>query len=298
MSPVSIAILGLNGTLGAPTLAALELPKFADKVKFPVLAITRDPSKKTSTKHVKYVQGDYAKGADDIAEKLKGVDVIVELLSPTPDIFAATEKIAFAVKPKLYIPSQFGTDIPASDAIFPGFIGIKTEHTNRLRKGGIKVVDIITSLFRADGAFLTEIVGHMGANVDTKKVRYLGSPDQKFHFTTLPDIGRVIASVLTTDPAKLPDTLRVFSDVSTPRTVVERYSKTHGVQFTEEGLISKEQALAEGQKLWKEKGFDLSQFLYYLQVIVSQGEDKGLYFSKNDRELVNPNESLWKWESL
>ena len=92
MSKPSVAIFGLNGTLGAPTLNAIQTT-FADKFLFPVLAVTRDTSKVTSTDKVKYIKGDYINGTSELAEQLKGTDVIIELVSPNPELFAAIETI-------------------------------------------------------------------------------------------------------------------------------------------------------------------------------------------------------------
>lgn len=295
MSKTSIAIFGINGALGKPTLEALTSSTFADKFQLPVLAVTRDASKVTSTDQVKYIQGDYITGQAALISELKGIDVIVELLSPNPDVFAATEAIAAAVKPKLYIPTQFGIDIEAGSEVLPGFLGIKVEHADKIRASGIKVVDVYTSLFAEPGSFLYENIASVGGDPAAKKVTYLGSPNTKISFSTLPDVGRVITSLAATPVSEIPQKVRVQSGEVTPAEVVARYEKTHDVKF-EVSEISKEQALEDGKKVWAE-GFNPSRFLYYLQVLASQGAGKGLSFVKNDNELVNPGEKLWKWSS-
>ena len=50
MSKVSITIIGLNGFLGKPVLAAINSGIFDDKINFPIKAITR---KEPGTKHEK-----------------------------------------------------------------------------------------------------------------------------------------------------------------------------------------------------------------------------------------------------
>lgn len=292
MSKVSVAVFGLNGTLGQPTLEAIKSPVFADKFQFPILAVTRNSSKYTSDEHVKYIQGDYINGQDALVKELSGVDVIVELLHPEPQLFAATEAIASQVKPKIYIPSQFGTNLEDANKVFPGFLDIKTNHSDAIRKFGIKVVDIYNGFF-AQGHWLYEVIGHVGADVNTKTVTYYGSPDQKFAYSSLTDVGRVIASAASKPASELPDKLKVQSGEVSNAEVVKRYEETHDVKF-EVKTIPQEDVLAEAKQVWAQ-GFDPSKFLYYLQVLVSAGVDKGVSFSKNDDELVNPGESLWKW---
>lgn len=291
-----IAVIGLNGVLGSHALTALKSDAFASKVSFPVLAVTRDPSKYTSDEHVKYVGGDYS-NPDALAEQLKGVDVLVSVVGVNPELFQSLEKLVAAVKPKLYIPSQFGVDIDNALEVFPGFLGLKKQHSDAVRKNGQKVVDVSTSLFAQEGAFLYEVTQHIGADPQSKKALYLGSPDQKFSFTHVADIGRVIASLAThSSPLDIPDKVRVQSGLLTPKQVVEKYEQSHNVKFETE-TVSKEDAYKQAQEVWA-KGFDPSKFLYYLNVLVSQGEEKGVYFTTTTNELVNPGESLWKWESF
>lgn len=292
MSKTSIAVFGLNGTLGKPTLEALKSAAFADKFQFPVLAVTRDPSKYTSDEYVKYIAGDYIGGKDALVKQLTGVDVIVELLSPEPTLFSAIEAIVAEVKPKVYIPSQFGCDLDDSGKVLPGFLQIKSDHSAALRKSGVKVVDIFTGFF-AEGLWLYEIVGHAGIDTEAKTVTYFGSPDSKFAYSSLEDVGRVIASVASKPAGELPDTVRVQSGEVSFAEVAKRYEESHDVKL-EAITVSEADVAAEAAKVWAQ-GFDPSKFLYYLQVVAAAGVDKGASFSKVDRELVNPGESLWKW---
>lgn len=292
MSKVSVAIFGLNGALGQPTLDAIKSSIFADKFQFPILAITRDASKQTSDEHVKYVQGDYINGKEALVEQLKGVDVIVELVSPNPDLFTAIETIVAEVKPKIFIPTQFGCNLEDARKVFPGFLGLKTAHSNNVRKSGIKVVDIYNGFF-AQGHWLYEVIGHVGADPKTKTVTYFGSPDLKVAFTSLTDVGRVIASIASKPASELPDKVRVQSGEVSAAEIVKRYEETHNIKF-EVKTVPQEEALEKAKQVWAQ-GFDPSKFLYYLQVLSSAGVDNGVSFSKNEDELVNPGESLWKW---
>lgn len=293
MSKVSVAIFGINGTVGAPLIKAIQSETFAGKFQFPILAVTRDVSKVTSTDKVKYVEGDYA-NATALAEKLKGTDVIVELVKPDPQIIANVEKVVALVKPKLFVPSQFGVALPDAQKIFPGILALKTEHSKNVRALGIKVVDVYTSFF-AEGAWLYEIIGHVGADLESKTVTYFSSPDVPFTYSSLTDIGRSVASLITKPVGELPDEVRIESGKITAGQVVQRYEETHDVKFTVKEVVPREEVLKRAKEEWAANGFQPAKFLYYLQVVSSLGEGYGTLFSKNDRELVNPGESLWTW---
>ena len=293
MSKVTIAIIGLNGYLGKHVLNAINSGVFDSKIQFPVKAITRKEGSQ-STDKIKYIVSPETSPDDaNLIDSLKGVDAIVELTGPNPELFSKIEKIVEKVKPKLFIPSQFGTDIGQVDTYAPGFLALKTQHSQAVRKLGIKVVDIITALFAVPGAFLYDWVG--AAGITEKGVNLIGDIDQKFHVSKLEDVGNVVLAVATHQPySDLPDTIHVASEVITVKDVIDRYEKSKGIKLD---IISKKSA-EEGKKEFVDKlnaGFNPKDFLFYLQVIVAQGLDKGTYFSKLDNELVNPNESLWNW---
>lgn len=208
-------------------------------------------------------------------------------------MFANIEQIVAKVQPKLFIPSQFGTDIPQVDTYAPGFLALKSQHSQAVRKLGVKVVDIITSLFAVPGAFLYDWVATVG--ITDKGVNLIGDINQKFHVSKLEDVGNAVLAIATHKPySDLPDVVHVASDTITVQDVIDKYSSSKNVKLD---IVSKKSA-EEGKKEFIDKlnaGFNPDDFVFYLQVIVAQGLDKGLYFSKLDNELVNPKESLWKW---
>ncbi|KHC73260.1 putative oxidoreductase [Candida albicans SC5314] len=296
MSKVSITIIGLNGFLGKPVLEAINSGIFDDKINFPIKAITRKEPE-TKNDKIEYVVSEINEESikSTLSQKLSGTDVIIELIGPNPEAFANIENLVDAIKPKLFIPSQFGTDIPKVDEYAPGFLGIKTQHSENVRKLGVKVVDIITSLFAVPGAFLYEWVGSTGINADDKTVKLIGDINQQFDISKLEDVGKAVLSIATNpNPRELPDTIRIGSDRITVKDVIDRYSKDHNVELK----VVSEQSAEDAKKEFTESlkaGFDGEKFLWYLQVIAAQGLDKGLLSSKLDNELVNPGESLWKW---
>lgn len=292
MSKVSVAILGINGTVGEPLIESIQSETFASKFQFPILAVTRDPSKYTSTDKIKYIEGDYVNHAA-LAEKLNGIDVIVELLHPDPVLFGKIEKLVAAVKPKLFIPSHYGMDLPKVNKIFPNFLGLKTAHSANVRALGIKVVDVYTSFFSERG-WLEDIVRQVGIDTESKSVTYFSSPDAPFSYTAITDVGRTVAAVISLPISELPDELRVESGKLTPAEVVKRYEETHNVKLEVKGTVPRDEVIKKAKEEWA-KGFDESKFFYYLQVVASLGEGYGANFPETDRELINPGESLWTW---
>lgn len=291
MTKPTVAIIGTSGALGKPTLDAFESSIFADKFQFPIKTLSR--SSKPSTDKIEYIQGSLDdEGIDKVVEAFKGVDVIIELSGP--QVYGPVETLVKQVKPKLFIPSQFGTEIDKSDKVFPGFLDIKTKHSKAVRDVGIKTVDPGTSLFASPGAFLYEIVGQVGIDPESKTVTYRGEPDLKFSFTHVNDIGRSVAAIAAIDPSKLPDKVRIQSGLITPSQVVERYEKDHNVKLTVKNE-SAEEALKAGQAKYAQ-GFNPADFLFYLNVLLSQGVDNGLRFSQNENELVNPGNNSWTWD--
>lgn len=291
MSKVSIAVIGLHGFIGEHVLAAINSGKFDEKIQFPVKAVTRKVDAK-STDKIQYV---HAPELSDpkLATELKGVDVLVELTTPTPEIFKNIEELIERVNPKLFIPSQFGTDLLQLGTYASGFLDFKTEHSENVRKLGVKVVDIITSLWATPGAYLYDWVGAVG--ITEEGINVIGDINQKLNICKLEDVGNVVLAVATFQQvANLPDVLHIASDTVTVKNIIDRYSVSKNKDLKVISEISAEQ----GRKILNDKlkaGFKEDDFYFYLQAIVAQGLDKGLYFSKLDNELLNPNESLWKW---
>ncbi|EGW31257.1 uncharacterized protein SPAPADRAFT_56141 [Spathaspora passalidarum NRRL Y-27907] len=266
MFPVSLAIIGLNG------------------------ALTRQDT--PSTDKIQYIKTEInSETVDSIAESLASVDVIAELVASNPVLFATLEKVADKVEPKLYIPSQFGSDFEVVNKILPGFLQFKVQHTANLRSLGLKTVDVITNYFAKPGAFLYEHVTHVGIDPNDNTVFQIGDLDTKLSFTRVEDIGSVVAAVATTPVDKLPNTVKVQSGVISYKELIEIYEAKHNVKLTIKEKITKE----EGKKLAKEKlnaGFNPKDFTFYLHVLGAYG----LEYDINHNELLNPNESVWKWQ--
>ncbi|CAD1812073.1 unnamed protein product [Candida parapsilosis] len=292
-SKASIAILGLNGKLGKHVINAINSGIFDSKIQFPVKAITRKEGH-TSTDKIEYIVSPETSVEDThLIDSLKGIDVFIDLTGASPEASEKVKQIVTKIKPQLFIPSQFGSDVEQVQKYAPGFLAKKTQLSQSIRQLGIKVVDIYTSFFAIPGSVLYDMVTPVGIFEDG--IHLIGDIDQKFSISKLEDIGRVVLSVATHKLYKdLPDTIHVASDTVTVKDVIDQYEKSKGTKLN---IVSKKSA-EEGKKEFLDKynaGFDFNDFVFYLQTIIAQGVDKGVYFGKLDNELVNPNESLWKW---
>lgn len=290
-----IAVIGSNGFLGKPVLAALTSDTFSKKISLPIIATTRSVKDKASSNKLKYVEADLSESnLDNLYDIFKGIDVIVELTSPNQKVFSVIEKIVAHVEPKLFIPSQFGNDLEFTDKYLPGFSSLKTEHSANARKAGVKTVDIIAGFFVIAG----QVVGHLGIDTEANTVTFRGDPDLKLAISKLEDVGNTIASLSTSSSySNIPDKVRIYSFLASNRDIAKEYESFNNVQLKELPPISKAESLKEGQERFA-KGYKPSDFFYYLGIIASQGVDQGLAFSSNERELVNPKESVWKWGKL
>lgn len=286
-----VAVIGINGLLGKPVLEALTSEKFSGNYSLPVRAISRKKSDKEDSELIKYYEGF---DSDSYKKALAGADVVISLTgTPSQEVLDAV----IATKPKLYIPSQFGTDL--SKPLFVPVLDLKVQHSKAARDAGIKVVDVYTALFAKEGSFLYEIIAHVGADVQNKKVRYVGDPHTKFNFSTFPDIANTLAVLASKEPSSIPDTIRIYSGVTDQESVIKRYEQSHGIKF-ETSTISLDDAIAEAKERFsKWTDFNIQDFFFFLQVFAAGGEGKGVAFvTDNEREFVNPGESIFKWGQL
>ncbi|KAJ9090866.1 hypothetical protein QFC19_009378 [Naganishia cerealis] len=288
----SVAIVGINSVIAPKLIEALEGSVFAGKFQFPIKAITRSTEGKSSTDKLKYVAVNY----DDpalVVKELQGTDVIISLLTVNPDVLKTLESIVKEVKPKLYIPSQFGVDVKYVSSYIPGLLNVKDDHSENVRAAGIKVVDIYNGFFASPKSWLYEIVPHLGIDVEKKEYVARGDLNTQISYTNLTDLGLAIASIASNPSGNWPQQVKIQSGKVTVKDVIERYEKDHGVKLTQKEAVSKEDTLKQVYE--KLKNFNPADFVFYLHAIAAQGEGKGANFTENDDELVNPGEKLWKW---
>ncbi|GME76684.1 unnamed protein product [Ambrosiozyma monospora] len=291
MTKPVIAVFGTNGALGKPTLDALTSSTFSSKVSLPIRAITRDPSKYTSNDKIKYYKADTA-DIDSFKDALTGVNVLINLsgMADMQHYDAPLDALLKFAKStvQLYIPSHFGTDLDVID--LPGFLGFKPAHFAKARAAGLKTVEVVTSAFFNPGSFLYEFIPGLDNAESTAVIR--GDKNSKFDVSYVGDIGKAVAAIVTFgDLGALPEKVRISSDQVTLDQVLDNYEKNHpGVKVARE-YTSKEATYKKAHELY-DAGFQFQDFLFYFQYFVSEGYALS---SKNEKELINPGESLFKW---
>lgn len=282
-----ITVVGISGALGAPVLDAITSEQLRSNFSLPIKAVTRKRSKE-DTDFITYFE---ASDFESYKNVLVGSDVVISLTAvPNEELLRAV----IATRPKLYIPSQFGADL--TKPMFLPFLDLKTQHSKAARDADIKVVDVFCGAF-AQGFFLYEFIGHVGADIETKKVRYVGDPHTKFSYSTLIDVGKTVAVLASKEPSTIPDSIRVYSGLTDQESVVKRYEQTHDVKF-DTSVLPLHDAIGEIKKQYKEGDafYNTPLFVFFLQILMASGDGKGMAFiSENDREFINPGESIFKW---
>ncbi|CAH6718237.1 hypothetical protein CLIB1444_01S02212 [[Candida] jaroonii] len=284
---VSIAIFGSGGQVGPSIIKAVSGPIFSSKFSS-IKVITSQDRSADSTDKVTYIKSDLD---ISLADELKSTDVIVSVLPAKEEVLSKLEPIIEAIKPKFYIPSEFGCEIPKipSDVLSP-ILTAKVDHNARVEAKGIKVVKISTSFFRIPPVFLYAFTDTIGISQKDAVVKVVGDYDSKYvDFSTADDIGNAVASIASTEPSKVLDTYRIRSGRISLKEVVAKIEAEQGKKY-EIKQVELEDEKAELQK-------NLFNFPQALFVYFSLGEDKGIVFSGDENELINPGQSLWKYNT-
>ncbi|EPT02603.1 NAD-binding protein [Fomitopsis schrenkii] len=243
--------------------------------------------------------------ATSFTKAFQGVDAVVNLLGATSHEFKdAVGEAAIKSGVAVYFPPEFGTDHRIND--FPGYDAadwmFKGQHTRKYRQlgaGKTRVVSVYT------GLFLENLIGaHFG--FDTANLTYtsVGSSDAKIATTAKADIGRALAefTLLTVNPetaASVPDDVHVAgNNVSyhEVRDIVQRVRAELGVQPAGEIKLQSVDLPAFKENLRKEHLEKPKPGLRdHLKVLIGEGK---MDFSKNNNELINPGQSIWKWKTV
>jgi len=264
----TVAILGINGTIGTHVLNAFLSPTFSSLFTLPIRIVTRDPSKikanvpAITDDNVKFYNANISTG-EGLATVFERVDVIINLLGTEVSHTAVIEAAA-AAKPKVYIPSEFGTDIPASGP-YLNLFKVKTDVVDLARSKGLKTVSIVNSAF---SEWLLTVPPFAGVNFpEPGQFQYYGDSSAKIDTTSLVDVGKVIASVASKDPATLPDYIRVAGDVVSPRKISDAYTAVTGQKLTDVALPL-EEITTPAKKIAKEGPKSANDFLVGLRGVL------------------------------
>lgn len=188
---------------------------------------------------------------------------------------------------KLYFPSEFGVD-----HTLPGYTHAewvyKKDHAKQAeqRYPNLRVCRIYC------GFFLETTVGPwFGFNTKEGHYEGVGSVDQPVSVTAFDDVARSVAELSSGDISKVPSTVRLSGDRASMNEVAE-IMKAHGAGDIRTSVIDlepyKQKAISE--HLTPDK---------FLRFAMGEGKiNFGPGGLGNDNELVNPEETRWKWKKF
>ncbi|CCH47111.1 Isoflavone reductase IRL [Wickerhamomyces ciferrii] len=288
----TIAVLGVNGFLGESVINSLLSEPFISNIKTPIRLLTTSDKKPIESSNVEYINIKDQK----LDSHLTGVDALINLIGFPNGANEDIIKSAVASNVKLYIPSQFGFNMEQVHSLLPNWLHGKIEHSEKARAAGLKTIDFNTSLFYVNfgGPFVSPLV-----TLDSEKATILGDGKTSVNPSTLTDIGKSIASVVTSnDYSKLPNKIRIYSDNITVEDLLTKYEQDYNVKLTKE-FKSDQEFLQNVVDKYNKDGFNPDDFFQYLAAILIAGEGKGtIVEGDNEKEIINPNESLFKWTKL
>lgn len=294
----TIAVIGTSGVIGAPLLKELQASKYSDNINYPIKAISSKDRSSESTDKIEFIQGQLTD--EKLADQFKNIDVVISLLPGQEDALSNSELFLSRVRPALYIPPEYGTDNDKLDEnVTHPMMKLKLAHVKKVRDMGIKSVRICTGYFRF-GYFLHGFVAHIGIDLNNQTVTYVKDcPPQVadggsvVQFTTCEDLMNCITTIALSDPTKLLDDYRVYSDSITVKEVAQEKEKELGI--TLKPIYKTVEELKQEFKQTVDSGNP--DFVKFLCWLVNEGPSCGVTFTENEREKINPGESLWKWGS-
>jgi len=287
MAPITVAIAGGSGHVGKPITLAFLSKQFYPSQVGRVVLLTRDASS-PAVQELKSQGAEVVEGPIS-ASALKGVDVLVNALGgrPTLDERNAYAKAASEAGVKVYIPSEFGVDHRAAGFQHAVF-AVKEEHEDYSRKlGGLKVVSLITGIFQDD---FFNFGKYLGFDTESRVYTAVGSASTKVTLTSLNDIAlsTVRTSILAAEnPNSFPDEIRTQSNSLSVEEFSAIITKLSGDKV-EVKTINYEEYKASLPKD--------GNFPGYLRLVIGNGSSD--FTKTNSNELLNPGQSLWKWETF
>lgn len=279
----TIAVLGYSGVLGQPVLKSLTSGIF--NVSYPIKVVTSKEI--TNNDKVQFIQGSID---ESLVEKLQGIDVLISLLPGQEELLKKLEPLIISINPKIYIPSEFGNDLDVIDErlLLPPLV-YKNDHNKRLESRGIKVVKIYTGFFRFPPIFLHKFTDIIGISQKTHEVKVVGDYESiVVDYCTLEDIANSVAAIATTDPTKVLSRYRINSNRIPLKDIV---TQLEAEQNTKYNIIS-----TTVDEQFKAVQKDPS-FINIILCCFFQGSGHGLVFEQNENDIINPNSSLWNWNS-
>lgn len=283
-----VAIAGATGHLGRHVASAFLSPPFNDKFSDVILLSRSETSLELASKSVgKYTTRTYDE--NNLVDALRGVHILVNTVGPSGHSFK--EKLLHSLPHtdvQVYFPSEFGVDHYVHD--FPHLEwDTKKKHFALARSllPDRKICRVFCGLFIEDS-----IGPWFGFDTNKGKYESIGSANSPISFTSLDDVGKVVASLATLPRDEIPDTVHIGGDTRSFLEISEimRDGGAGQIEISETPL-SKYKEEVTSTSSW-----DPAQYLRFLMGEAKINHSVGSL--GDDNELVNPKEELWKWKSL
>ena len=287
MASRTVALVGASGHLGKEVAKALLSSTFRASYAN-VVFLKRRPANDSGKESIEGVEVRYYDD-DTLAQALQGVDVLINTVGPAGHDFK--DKLIDAISHsaiQLYLPSEFGVDHTVHD--FPHREWDRKKHHYDKAMAVIPKTKVCRVYI---GLFLEDSIGPW-FGFDTKRGKYesVGLPDKLTSFTSLGDVGNVVAQIARTPVEQIPETLHISGDALTIRQLAAamEHAGSSPIQIKEIDLDDfKQKAVAEGTQ-------DPAKCLRFL---MGEGKiDHTMSGLGNDNELVNPSQRNWQWKTV
>ncbi|GLI75908.1 hypothetical protein PoHVEF18_004174 [Penicillium ochrochloron] len=283
-----VAIAGATGHLGSRVASAFLSSPFNEQFS-DVILLSRNESSPESTSKAggRYTTRKYDE--DNLVDALRGVQILVNTVGPSGHSFK--ERLLQALPHtdiQVYFPSEFGVDHYVHD-----FSHLEWNTKKEQFALAQKLIPDRKICRVFCGLFIEDSIGPW-FGFDTKNGRYesVGPASSPISFTSLEDVGKVVASLATLPKEKIPETIHVGGDTRSFLEIAEimREAGAGPIEVSEIPLQEYK------KKVTSASSWDPAQYLRFLM-----GENKINHSAGalgDDNELVNPNGELWKWENL
>ncbi|KAK5084726.1 hypothetical protein LTR05_005804 [Lithohypha guttulata] len=225
----------------------------------------------------------------NLADSLKDVDVLINTIGTSGYAFRDQLLSAVAVSNvKLYIPSEFGVDHTVHDFDHPEW-DHKKIHFNLANETlrTTRICRIFIGLFTEDS-----IGPWFGFNTKDAVYECIGSQDTPVSFTALVDVGKAVAQLSRMPVDTVPSQLHLGGDTVTVRDIAQVMEKAGSSSIR---IIELDLPEFKRRTLNTETS-DPSQHIRFLmgEGRVDHSENR----FGNDNQLVNKDESIWKWMTM
>lgn len=235
----TVALAGATGNLGPAILSALS-------TRFAVTVLTRQTSKNTFPDSITVKPVDY-ESVSSLTAALEGIDAVVSTLATSATI-PQTNLIdaSLAAGVKRFIPSEYGSDTSnPKNAALPVFAGkVSTEKYLKEKctsESGLTYTFVITGPFLDWGLKVGFVLGTTTVD-DTTEWELFNGGDVPFPATTLSQIGKAVAGVLTH-----------------PAETANRFVFVRNAVITQNQLLKIAEKISEGtDKKWPTKNVDVA----------------------------------------